>query len=82
MMPTRRKTLVDYLQKQTIERDYLQIYRLLFDYRSGNGQNTVTIEDVVAAVKSWFYGRRSRWLIVLDSADSMDNEQPSSRLYP
>ena len=67
-------------QKQTIERDYLQIHRLLFDYPSGSAQSTVKIEDAVPAVKSWFHGRKGRWLVVLDSADSIDNEQDPSHI--
>jgi hypothetical protein len=62
-------------QKQTVERDYLQIYRLLFDGGSASTHDRVTIEDAVAAIKSWFCGRTGRWLVVFDSADSIDNDQ-------
>jgi hypothetical protein len=61
-------------QKQTVKRDYLQLHRLLFDGGSASTHDRVTIEDAVAAVKSWFYGRTGRWLVVFDSADSIDND--------
>jgi tetratricopeptide (TPR) repeat protein len=65
-------------QKETLERDYIQIYRLLVDCRPAAGSEIVQIADAVAAVKNWFQCHPGRWLVVLDSADSIDNEdQPS-----
>jgi tetratricopeptide (TPR) repeat protein len=65
-------------QKETLERDYIQIYRLLVNCRPATGSETVQIADAVAAVKNWFQCHPGRWLVVLDSADSIDNEdQPS-----
>lgn len=64
--------------KETIERDYIQIYSLLFDRSTGAGQETVKVKDAVPAVKRWFQGRKGRWLVVLDSADTVDNDQDKS----
>lgn len=36
------------------------------------------MEDAAPAVKRWFQGREGRWLVVLDSADTIENEQDRS----
>ena len=36
------------------------------------------VEDAVAAVKRWFHGRERRWLVVMDSADTIDDDQQKS----
>jgi tetratricopeptide (TPR) repeat protein len=64
-------------QKETIERDYIQIYRLLFG-RLATGAGSVKLEDAVPAVKSWFYRLTGRSLVVLDSADTIDDADDSS----
>ncbi|KAK3176975.1 hypothetical protein OEA41_008301 [Lepraria neglecta] len=64
--------------KESIERDYIQIYRLLYGRPLGAGQEMVKVEDAVPAVKRWFHGREGRWLVVLDSADIIDNDQDKS----
>jgi hypothetical protein len=46
---------VEAVQKESIERDYLQIYRLLFDPSSLIRPDALTIEDAVVAVKRWFH---------------------------
>jgi hypothetical protein len=61
-------------QKESIDRDYLQIHRLLFDPTSVTRLDTVSIEDAVAAVKRWFRGQTERSLLVLDSADVIDDD--------
>ena len=61
-------------QKETLERDYIQIYRLLIGSCLAAGSETVQIADAVAAVKNWFHCHSGRWLFVLDSADSIDKE--------
>ena len=61
--------------KESIERDYIQIYRLLYGRPLGAGQEIVKVEDAVPAVKCWFHGREGRWLVVLDSADTIDNDR-------
>ena len=38
----------------------------------------VKVEDAVPAVKQWFHSHKGRWLIVLDSADTIDNNQDKS----
>jgi GTPase SAR1 family protein len=64
--------------KGSIERDYVQIYRLLYSRPLGAGQEIVKVEDAVPAVKHWFHSREGRWLVVLDSADTIDNDQDKS----
>ena len=64
--------------KESIERDYVQIYRLLYGRQTDIGQEMVEVEDAVPAVKRWFYGREGRWLVVLDSADTINDDQQQS----
>ena len=64
--------------KESIERDYIQIYRLLYGRPLGVGQEMVKAEDTVPAVKHWFHSHEGRWLVVLDSADTIDNDQDKS----
>ncbi|OQN95386.1 hypothetical protein B0A48_18634 [Cryoendolithus antarcticus] len=65
---------VDVRQRESLERDYIQIYRLL----SGNEQSAtslrVDMDQVTTAVKTWFERREGRWLFVYDNADSLDDE--------
>jgi tetratricopeptide (TPR) repeat protein len=65
-------------QKESIDRDYLQIHRLLFDPTSVTRLDIVSIEDAVAAVKRWFHGQTERSLLVLDSADVIDDDDNES----
>jgi tetratricopeptide (TPR) repeat protein len=64
-------------QKESIERDYVQIYRQLFEPR---GREVLGMEDVVSAVKSWFYTHPQigRSLVVFDSADAIDESDDAS----
>ena len=64
--------------KESIERDYVQIYRLLSGRQMNTGDEMVKVVDAVAAVKRWFHGRKGRWLVVLDSADTIDDDQQTS----
>ena len=64
--------------KESIERDYIQIYRLLYSRQMDTGPGMVKVEDAVPAVKRWFHGREGRWLVVLDSADTIDNDRDKS----
>ena len=59
-------------------RDVDQIYRLLSGRQIDAGDEMVKVEDAVAAVKRWFHGREGRWLVVLDSADTIDDDQQTS----
>ncbi|KAG8525595.1 uncharacterized protein KY384_009239 [Bacidia gigantensis] len=61
--------------KETLERDYIQIYQLLYGRLTAADQGTVKVEDAVLGVKRWFQGRQGRWLLVLDSADTIDDSQ-------
>ncbi|KAI4194979.1 MAG: hypothetical protein LQ350_007465 [Teloschistes chrysophthalmus] len=64
--------------KESIERDYIQIYRLLYGRPLGTGREILKVEDTVPAVKHWFDGREGQWLVVMDSADSIDDDQDRS----
>jgi hypothetical protein len=61
-------------QKGAIERDYIQIHRLLFGGLATGGGAV----KLVPAVKSWFYQQSERSLLVLDSVDSIDDADDSS----
>lgn len=64
-------------QKETIERDYLQIYNLLFTNAATSG-SAVNVEHAISAVKNWFNGQDGRCLWVMDSADTIDDDQSDS----
>lgn len=64
-------------QKGAVERDYIQIHRLLFGGLATGG-GAVKLENMVPAVKSWFYQQSERSLLVLDSVDSIDDADNSS----
>lgn len=64
--------------KESIERDYVQIYLLLYGRQTDTGQEVVKMEDAVPAAKRWFHGHQGRWLVVLDSADTIDNDRDKS----
>ncbi|KAF1828162.1 hypothetical protein BDW02DRAFT_271760 [Decorospora gaudefroyi] len=57
-------------RKETIERDFLQVYRLLFDVTASGDVKT---EDAVLAVKNWFVEQEGKWLFVFDGADDVDS---------
>ncbi|KAL9132072.1 MAG: hypothetical protein Q9175_006610 [Cornicularia normoerica] len=67
--------------KESIERDYIQIYRLLCGRPLDAGQETLKVEDAVPAVKHWFRQREGRWLVVLDSADSINDDRDRSYIH-
>lgn len=72
--------LVEARQKEMIERDYIQIYRLLFPevaVRRSHG-SSITVEDAAPAVKSWFYRQKGRSLLVVESADSINDVEDAS----
>ncbi len=64
--------------KESIERDYIQIYRLLYSRQMDAGQEMVKVEDAVPAIKRWFHSHEGRWLVILDSADTIDNDRDKS----
>lgn len=61
-------------KKQTLERDFIQIHKLLFP-NVAQSDRAIPIEDAVTAVKSWFYGQEGRSLWVMDGADVIDDEE-------
>ena len=63
---------------ESIERDYIQIYRLIYSHQVDIGHEMVKVEDAVPTVKRWFHGREGRWLVILDSADTIDNDREKS----
>jgi hypothetical protein len=65
---------------ESIERDYLHIYRLLFEPALVTRPDAVSVQDAVIAVKMWFYGQTERSLVVLDSADGIDSGDDESYL--
>jgi hypothetical protein len=65
-------------QKESLERDYLRIYNLLLGNHVAPVQEKVTLEEAIQAVKGWFHGRTGKWLLILDGADSIDNEDDES----
>ncbi|KAI9770550.1 MAG: hypothetical protein M1840_003140 [Geoglossum simile] len=60
-------------RKASIERDVINIYKLLFNVRASTGQETIAIDDAVVAFKSWFSSRVDRCLVVFDRADEEDD---------
>jgi NB-ARC domain len=64
-------------RKETIERDYLSMYRLLFGSSSA-GLKSATVEEAVMMVKSWFHGKSGHSLVILDSADTIDKADDAS----
>jgi tetratricopeptide (TPR) repeat protein len=65
-------------QRESVNRDFLQIYKLLYGLRAPEGQEMIKPEDAVLAVKSWFQRRSGRWLVVFDSADAIGDEEDKS----
>ncbi|KAI7194846.1 hypothetical protein KC316_g4698, partial [Hortaea werneckii] len=73
---------VDARLRESLERDYVQIARLLSDQEHthqlehAQGPSTISldIDQVVTTVNTCFAGRAGRWLIVYDNADSLDDE--------
>lgn len=67
---------VDARLRESVERDFVQIYRLLYGVRGeqASASSPSDIDRVVTAVKTWFHGRHGRWLFVFDNADSLDDE--------
>ncbi|KAJ9650815.1 hypothetical protein H2198_009882 [Neophaeococcomyces mojaviensis] len=65
--------------RESIERDYIQIYILLYNLHLEAAQGAIEVHNAVAAVKRWFYGRGKRWLFVFDSADAI--REPNDPFY-
>jgi NB-ARC domain len=69
---------IDVSQKESLERQYVQLYRLLFDIRTANDKDLPKLEDLVLFVRNWFSDRAGRYLLVFDGADNIDNPDDSS----
>jgi len=54
-------------RKESLDRDFVNLYQILFDVQMVAGKETVS---AVIGVKSWFSGRRGPWLMVFDGADT------------
>ncbi|KAI9874743.1 MAG: hypothetical protein M1830_009336 [Pleopsidium flavum] len=65
-------------EKQSVEREFAQIYRLIFLSSTAIEQELPNIEEIVFRVKDWFTQGLQKWLWVFDSADSIeDREDPN-----
>ena len=64
-------------RKESLERDFINLYRTLFGIQMVAGQETVSVDSAVVGVKSWFAGQRGPWLMVFDGADVIENEEAS-----
>jgi tetratricopeptide (TPR) repeat protein len=64
-------------QKETIERDFIQIYKLLFPNPASS--TIISVEDAISGVKVWLQGQKGRYLWVMDSADEIEDDR--SRLF-
>jgi tetratricopeptide (TPR) repeat protein len=65
-------------RKESLERDFVRLYQTLFGLHASAGAETATtvsVEDAVTGVKSWFAGQQGRLLIVLDGADTIEDEE-------
>lgn len=65
-------------QRNTIERDYVQIYRQLYP-RQSITNTAISPKDAITSVKCWLQGQYKRCLWVMDSADEVEDE--TSELY-
>ncbi|EXJ95817.1 hypothetical protein A1O1_00941 [Capronia coronata CBS 617.96] len=59
-------------QKESLERDFILLYKTLFRVQIGSETRTVSVEDAVLGVKSWFSSRPGSWLMVFDGADVIE----------
>ena len=62
---------VDARLRESLERDYIQIARLLY----GGERKHEDVDQAVTAIKTWFAGRKGRWLFIYDNADSLEDEK-------
>ncbi|KAK5082568.1 hypothetical protein LTS08_008833 [Lithohypha guttulata] len=64
-------------RKETIERDFVRIYKLLVS-SPASGSTTTAVEDAISDVKEWLHGQAGRYLWVMDSADEIEGETSGS----
>ena len=60
---------------QSIERDFYQVYRILYNLQGVPSHQLPNLDEVIALVASWFLQRDGRWLIVFDEMDSIFEEE-------
>jgi tetratricopeptide (TPR) repeat protein len=61
-------------RKESLERDFIHLYRALWGVQTVSGVEKVSVESAVIGVKSWFSGQPGSWLMVFDGADVIENE--------
>jgi hypothetical protein len=63
-------------RKDSLERNFVHLYQTLFGlHASAGAETTISVEDAVTRVKSWFASQRGRWLIVFDGANTIEDEE-------
>jgi tetratricopeptide (TPR) repeat protein len=63
-------------RKESLERDYVRLYQTLFGlHASAGAETTISVEDAVTGVKSWFAGQQGPWLMVFDGADTIEDKE-------
>lgn len=67
--------LIDGIFRESVEQNYVQIYRLLRDYQIDATHDIIGVEDAVPAVKEWFDGQNGPWLVVLEGRDWATNNE-------
>jgi hypothetical protein len=55
----------------------MSMYRLLCA-RLSAGSESPTVEEAVMMVKNWFHGQSGRFLVIFDSADTIDDADKAS----
>lgn len=63
--------------KESLERDFIHLYQTLSGVSMGTGRDTVSFDDAVTWVKSWFASRTGPRLMVFDGADTIDDTDAS-----
>lgn len=64
-------------EPESVERDYIQIYTLLYNIHQEVGGSKIQLQQAVAAAKRWFRDCSQRWMFVFDNADSIrDRNDP------
>ncbi|CAI6226945.1 unnamed protein product [Periconia digitata] len=66
---------IEVASKESLERDFINLYRMLFGLATSAGTETISIDDAVTGVKSWFSGRQGPWLMVFDGADAIEDSK-------
>ena len=59
---------------QSLERDYIQTYRLLSSSEQNPSSLQLNMDRIVTTVRTWFEGRERRWLLVYNNVHSLDDD--------